>query len=123
MSDGIFTEKEKSMKTKKFRQIIAATTMFAGCVLSAPNAHAGADWLRGNISDMTTTAAGLFIKLDTGMPTNCIGVSTYGWMLIPEANRTMGSFAMGKWFTQQRGVDVYVVVQGGMCVVTQVDSN
>lgn len=110
------------MKKSRVRGILVPAVMAIACGIWTPAVHAAAEWNRGTMIDMTSTAAGLMVKLDTGLPTNCIGVSMYGWMLIPEANRTMVAFAMSKWISLQRAVDLYVVVQGGACIVTQVDS-
>lgn len=44
--------------------------------------------------------------LDAGPPANCTG-TTYGWMLLPEANRTMVAAVFLMWMSGQSRVTVY----------------
>ena len=62
------------------------------------------------------------IMLNTGMPTNCTG-SPYGWMLIPEANKTMVATTLALWLSGQRTVTVYTngYSGNGFCIIGQVD--
>ena len=100
------------------RIILARSALF-----TAPAGWAAENWLRGNISEVTTTARGLMIRLDSGLPTNCTGTSM-GWMLIPEANKTMVSTTLLLWITGRRVIDVYTSAPSAgdsYCSVTQVD--
>lgn len=106
---------------KNSRNVIAAIGLLLA-MLSAP-ALADVYWLRGTIVDVTATELGLMVRFENNaVPTSCAGVGS-GWMLIPEANKTMVAFAMSKWIAQQRSVDIYVKgMVNGYCVVEQVDS-
>jgi hypothetical protein len=92
-------------------------------LISSTSAQAGTDWLRGDMSDVWAAPEGLYIKLHTGVPSKCYGLNAYSWMLIPEENKTILSFAMAKWFSTSKSMDVYVKVVGSVCTVTSIDSN
>ena len=79
-------------------------------------------WQRGTINNITSTQQGLLIRLDTGLPDNCAG-TPYGWMLIPEANKTLIATTLMLWAMGTRSVDIYTVGRpnGGYCVIEQVD--
>lgn len=86
--------------------------------LSSMSAHAAADWIRGNITNITSTASGLYLQLNVGAPTNCAAGS---WMVIPETNKTMIATALSYYMIGGRQADIYVVWQNSTCVVTQFD--
>lgn len=101
----------------------ARAVLACGALLAAPAGWAAENWQRGNISEVTTTARGLMIRLDSGLPTNCTGTSL-GWMLIPEANKTMVSTTLLLWIMGRRTIDVYTSAASAgdsYCSVTQVD--
>lgn len=85
-------------------------------------AAAGTSYQGGNISNTTTVPEGLLIMLDTGPPSNCAG-TPYGWMLIPEANKTMVAATLALWLTGKTNVTVYVSSYSGSgyCTINQVD--
>lgn len=100
------------------RQLIACAALitagFGHATLAADS------YLGGNISNITSHAAGLMVMLDTGVPTNCAGVG-YNWMTIPEANKTMIAVALMAWQVK-RGVTVYTnALSGGVCTINQLD--
>lgn len=83
-------------------------------------ALAADSYLGGNISNITSHAGALMVMLDNGVPTNCTGVG-YGWMTIPEANKTMIVTALIAW-QLGRAVMVYTnALAGGVCTITQFD--
>lgn len=84
----------------------ARILLACAALISAPSDWAADTWQRGNISEVTTTARGLMIRLVSGLPTTCTGTGL-GWMLIPEANKTMLSTALLLWITGRRTIDVY----------------
>jgi len=63
------------------------------------------------------------IRLDTGVPDNCIG-TPFGWMLIPESAKTMVAVTL---IARLQNVLVTVYTNGrdvsGNCIVNQVDPN
>lgn len=75
-------------------------------VLSNP-ASAADTYQTGSIVNVTTTKEGLMVMLDSGLPTNCAATS-FGWMLIPEANKTMVAATLALWLTGRTLVTVYV---------------
>lgn len=92
-------------------------------VMSAPS-YAADHYLSGNIINITTTASGLMIMLDSGILTNCQGTPS-NWMLIKEENKTMVSMALAMWGTGKKSIVVYTspVKPGWYCEVTQLDPN
>jgi hypothetical protein len=88
--------------------------------VTAMSVHAEATYLSGRISNVTSASDGLFVMLETGVPTNCTGVG-YGWMKIPETNKTMIALALLVW-QNKGGVVVYTnALSGGQCVINQFD--
>ncbi|HET9645740.1 MAG TPA: hypothetical protein VFP68_20830 [Burkholderiaceae bacterium] len=96
----------------------------AAMVALAPIVASAADWyVHGTLSNITSTAEGLLVMLDSGTPTNCAG-TPYGWMLIKEANKTMVATALTMWLSGQRAVTIYTnPFSSGQsfCVVSQID--
>jgi hypothetical protein len=99
-------------------KILAVLLLF-----TAPS-HAAESYLSGNIINVTTTASGLMLMLDSGIPTNCQGTPS-NWMLIKEENKTMVSMALAMWGTGKKSVMVYTsaVRPGWYCEITQLDPN
>ena len=100
-----------------------ASIILAFALLSiAPPTRAADVYLGGTMTNITSTASGLMIMLDTGLPTNCAG-SPYGWMLIRESNKTMIAVALMAWHTGNRNITVYTdnSVAGSYCTINQVD--
>ena len=96
---------------------IAVAFLLLGSALSA---QAEATYLSGRITNVTTGASGLFIMLDSGVPTNCSGVS-YGWMMIPEASKAMIAVVLITWQNKGGGVVYTNALSGGNCVINQFD--
>ena len=69
-------------------------------------ASASPSWLDGNIINISSASSGLMVMLSSGVPDNCAGVG-YGWMLIPEAKKTMIATALTTWATGNKYVVVY----------------
>ncbi|WP_233081940.1 hypothetical protein [Rheinheimera soli] len=94
----------------------AAVLLFSAATYAADN------YLRGNVINVTTTASGLMVMLDTGIPTNCQGTPS-NWMLIKEENKTMVSLALAMWASGKRNATVYTVgtSPGAYCEITQLD--
>lgn len=80
-------------------------------------------YLGGSITNVTSHSGGLLIMLSSGVPTNCTG-TPYGWMLIPEVNKTMVALAL-MTYAQGKGAVVYTDSNGGsgICVINQFDPN
>jgi len=102
--------------------MLRARTFLAVAALLSPAAtvHAEEHYLAGKVFDITSAPQGLLVRLDTGVPTNCAGVG-YGWMTIPEANKTMIAAALLVW--QNRGeATVYTnPISSGVCIINQFD--
>lgn len=102
-----------------FRAILAAASF---AMLASPPARAAETWLEGNLSEVTTVGEGLLIRMDNGLPTQCTG-TPFGWMLIPEANKTMLAMTMMLWMSGKRSMVIYTraYTGDGYCTITQVD--
>jgi hypothetical protein len=84
---------------------------------------AGDSYQGGTMSNITSTPDGLMIMLDSGVPTNCNG-TPYGYMLIPQANKTMIATALLTWVSGNRQVTVYTswaTPGNGYCTINQFD--
>lgn len=94
----------------------------AALVLFSVSSYAADHYLSGNIINVTATASGLMIMLDTGIPTNCQG-TPYNWMLIKEENKTMISTALAMWASGKKTATVYTagMSHGSYCEITQLD--
>lgn len=95
----------------------------AGAALTAASACWSAEnYQPGIINNITTIPEGVLLMLDSGPPTNCAGTA-YGWMLVPEANKTMVATVLMMWISGQRKVVVYSqpYTGTGVCTLTQVD--
>ncbi len=84
--------------------------------------QAGQGHLNGQIINITSTASGLMLMLDTGVPDNCHG-TPYNWLLIPESNKAMiATLLMFYSLDKNRGFTIYTdTLISGFCVVNQVD--
>jgi len=99
--------------------LIRVIVLVIGLVVSRVGVTAD-QYLSGAIEDVTSGPQGLMVKLTTGVPTNCAGVG-YGWMTVPEANKTMIAVALLTW-QNQRNVTVYTnPLTNGVCVINQFD--
>jgi hypothetical protein len=59
----------------------------------------------GYITAQTSNAQGLLVQVSGGTPTNCSS-TPYGWLLIPEANKSMVSLTLTA-IAQNRQVKVF----------------
>lgn len=103
------------------RTLIAVTLMLIG-IIEAANA-AESNYVRGTITSYTTTTDGLMLMTDGGIPTNCTG-TPYGWLLIPEANKTMIATALTMLTTGNKTATFYtggIVGPTSFCVIIQVE--
>ncbi|MBT9495572.1 MAG: hypothetical protein IV107_25150 [Paucibacter sp.] len=92
------------------------------CLAFAAASFAADSYIGGTIVDTTSIPAGLMIRLDTGMPTNCAN-SPHGWMLIKSEHKAMLTLAMLMIATGKKGVVVYTngVGSSGFCEIGQFD--
>jgi hypothetical protein len=108
----------------KLGYVRRARYLFAACLLSLVGPSFAADYYQyGRINNITTTTDGLMLTLDSGLPTRCTG-TPYGWMLVPQASRTMVATVLALWLSGTREVTVYVneyVAGNGYCTINQVD--
>lgn len=100
--------------------------MAALCLLSVSSvSFAEGDFLSGNISNVTSSAEGLLISLNSGIPENCSG-TPYNWMLIKQEDSTMVSIALSMWASNRAGATVHtsgISSGSSYCVVTQIDAD
>jgi len=93
-----------------------------GVALASP-AFSGANWIGGNIIDITSATQGLMVRIDAGVPDNCAG-TFFGWMLIPDSARTMVAVTL---IARLQNTPVAIYTSGldasGQCIVVQVDPN
>jgi hypothetical protein len=106
-----------------FKRVSIAALAAVVWLASLP-VSAAASYMTGRIIDITFTQDWMMIRLDTGLPDNCIGTA-YGWMKIPAESKPMTAFAMGLWLRgDNTQVDVTVYTSGivdGYCRITQID--
>ncbi len=100
-------------------RLIICITLVGG-ILFSRGSTAADHYLSGRIHDITSGAQGLLVRMDTGVPTNCTGVG-YGWMTIPEANKTMIAVALLTWQNQGSATVYTNPLSGGACVINQFD--
>ena len=110
-----------------FRKFAAPIALAAVTMLSSLSANAQASYATGHITAVTSTTNGLMIMLDVAVPTNCTG-TPFGWLLIPETNKTMVTLVMGLYLRDGFNSDVVTVYTGGIgsvgfCVIGQVQPN
>ena len=92
--------------------------------LTGATAHAGPNYLAGNITLHTTLVGGMLIMLSTGVPDNCNGTPA-GWMYIPESNKTMVAMTIAAIINDKKYVVVYTngyPDPSGYCVINQVQT-
>lgn len=94
----------------------------AAVLLFSAFSYAADHYLSGTIVNVTTTASGLMVMLDNGIPTNCQG-TPYNWMLIKEENKTMISMVLAMWASGKKTATVYTagITPGSYCEITQLD--
>ncbi|MBF0298633.1 MAG: hypothetical protein HQK51_07935 [Oligoflexia bacterium] len=77
--------------------------------------------LGGKVNRITSVENGLLVMLDSGVPTKCQG-TPYGWILIPETNKTMVTLAILANQLNLKYVVIYTKgLVNGVCTATQVD--
>jgi hypothetical protein len=101
-------------------RLLARLTLSLLVSVTAMSVHAEETHLSGRISNVTSASDGLFIMLETGVPTNCTGVG-FGWMKIPEANKSMIAVALMVWQNKSGAVVYTNALSGGQCVINQLD--
>lgn len=89
-------------------------------VLIGVHAEAADTSVAGYVVNMTSMPEGLLVMLDAGIPDRCEG-TPYGWMIIPEENKTMVAVAMMAYMQNDRKITLGVngTFFGGYCLVGQ----
>ena len=98
-------------------------------LLSASTAFGavGANYVVGEVYDITSTVNGLLVRVKDSqatniVPTDCQNPGPYGWMLIPEASKTMISVALAMRAQGKRDAAIYVnPTTSGPCDILQYD--
>ncbi|MEN8283477.1 ABC transporter ATP-binding protein [Acinetobacter gerneri] len=80
------------------------------------------------MTQITSISTGLLIKLESGnLPDVCKNKSAFGWMLIPQARKTIIAVTLAQWYQKKRAVVVYVdpdySTDPNYCTVQQVAPN
>lgn len=106
------------MKNFRILRILVLFLMVSG----GKNCFAAANYLQGNIVNITSGPSGLMLMLDSGVPANCAG-TPYGWMLIRAENKIMAAVVLTMYASGKRGATVYTtaVAAGGFCEINQFD--
>jgi len=107
------------MKRMAVPHLLLAITL----VSALPSVLAAEWWLTGNLTNVTSDTGGLLVMIDSGVPGNCAG-TPYGWMRIPEVNKTMVATVLMTWATGNRSATVYTSPPSGggqYCVINQFD--
>lgn len=84
--------------------------------------RAGDSYISGSVFDFSSTTAGLMIRMDSGVPANCLG-TPYGWMLIKAENKAMIALVL-TWAAQgKKSATVYTnpIVSNSFCEINQYD--
>jgi hypothetical protein len=89
------------------------------------NAWSAENYLYGHISNVTFSNDEIWIMLDTGVPTNCVG-TPYNWMSIVAQDKAMQGFVLGLWMRgdeSQVAMTVYTTGKSasGMCLIASID--
>ncbi|GAA5563477.1 ABC transporter ATP-binding protein [Acinetobacter seifertii] len=89
-------------------------------------ANAAQDYVIGNLTKMTSITEGLLIKLEPeNLPDVCKNKTAYGWMLIPQARKTIIAVTLSQWYQEKKAVVVYVdrdySTNPNFCTVQQVE--
>ena len=101
----------------------------AGAVLTAIlSGHASAQiaptYVSGRIIDVTFAQDFVMIRVDTGLPDNCVGTA-WGWMKVAPENKAMTAFVVGLWMRGDAALTNVTVYTGGLvggyCRVDQID--
>lgn len=105
-------------------RLLARLGLMVAAVSGALPVTAGPTFITGHISNVTYVSDYVMIRVDAGLPDNCVGTS-WGWMKIPPENKAMAAFVTGLWMrgdADQVVVDVYTDgLVGGYCRITQID--
>jgi hypothetical protein len=98
--------------------------MFPIFAMTSNIAVAAPTYMSGHIIDVTFAGEDVLIRLDTGLPDNCVGTS-FGWMRIPPEYKPLSAFVIGLWMRgdeQQTQVTVYTDgLVGSYCRISQID--
>lgn len=109
-----------------FKQAIASVAVALSlCAIGGiASAQTATGYSTGHISNVTYIGEAVLIMVDAGLPGNCAGTS-WGWLKIPVANKSMAAFVTGLWMRGDAGqtmVSVYTDgVVDGYCRITQID--
>ena len=116
--------RDKPMMVTTARRVVLALAATLSIALLPSPVRAASSYVSGHVVDVTFASDWVMIRLDAGLPDNCVG-SSYGWMKIPPENKPMNALAIGLWM---RGDEANVVVTvytdglvGGYCHITQID--
>lgn len=91
--------------------------VFSGLISAGPH------YLTGEITNFTSSSAGISIMLSTGVPDNCEGVS-YNWMTIRKEDTAMITLTLSMYHAGIKKVTVYTEDKNnnnGRCFINQVD--
>lgn len=90
-------------------------------------ATTGANYVVGEVYDITSTVEGLLVRVKDAqatniVPTECQNPGPYGWMVIPESSKAMVSVALTMCVQNKRNAAIYVSpTTSGACQIIQYD--
>lgn len=104
-----------------FRRILFVLCTFMSVGTMAADAHKS--HIFGQVYDISSSKDGLLLRMDGNtVPTDCIGTSSYGWMLISKEDTAMISVALAMRAQGKQTASIYVSgLMHGLCRVTQYD--
>lgn len=92
-------------------------------ILQSSGVFAADTYIDGDVYDITSIENGLLIRVKGNVvPTKCENPNGWGWMLIPEENKTMISVALAMFVQGKTHATIYTKNTGtGFCKVIQYD--
>jgi len=112
------------MKRPGRAQAGATAALLLGTLAGSASAQTAQGYTSGHISNVTFVEDYVMVMVDAGLPGNCAGTS-WGWMKIPVANKSMAAFVIGLWMRGDAANTVVTVYTDGLvdgyCRITQID--
>lgn len=92
-------------------------------IIQSSYIYAAETYIYGDVYDISSIEAGLLIRIKGNeVPTKCQNPGGWGWMLIPEENKTMISVALAMFTQGKMGATIYTKNTGAsFCKVIQYD--
>ncbi|MDV3458295.1 hypothetical protein RZN05_14960 [Sphingomonas sp. HF-S4] len=107
------------------RQSLTLAGSLAACAFAASPSQASDPYpafIVGKVVDITSTTAGLMVRMDDNrVPTLC-GTPSVGWMLVPQSSSAMISVFLTEWAASKKNFTIYIdSAVGTSCIVNQIN--